>query len=314
MKKFLAKRLIQTIIVLILVSFFTFLLMYMLPGDPVAAIAGDGATQQQYDTIYKYMEMDKPFLYRYVKWIWNVLHGDFGMSYKYNSPVTEIVFSRIPLTMYMVLLALILTAILGIIFGIISAVKRGKWIDNVITVIANISSCLPVFWVGIVLMLIFSVKLQLLPTTGFTWPWENFKESILQTIMPVVCLSLTSIATMTRQVRSSMLDVIHQDYIRTARAKGVKESGVICKHALKNSMVTIITMLGVRIGGIIGNTAFVESVFNIPGLGQLTILAVNSKDFFVMQACALIFAIIFCLTNLIVDILYSVIDPRIRLQ
>ncbi len=311
---FIGKRVVQTVIVLLLVSFFSFLLLYLIPGDPVSAVIGENATKQQYEETYNYMGLDKPFIVRYINWLWNVLHGDFGMSFKFNKPVAEIIASRIPVTFYFTIIALLTSTFVGIVLGIFTAVNKGTWKDTLVTAIANIGTCTPMFWLGIVLILIFSVKLRLLPAFGFVWPWEDFGESIKQTILPVVCLGIVNLSVITRQTRSSMLEVVRQDYIRTARSKGLKEINVIYGHALKNTMVTIVTLMGMKIGVMIGTSVFIESVFQLPGLGQLIIYSVASKDFFMLQACVLIVSLVFCTSNFIVDLLYGYIDPRIRVN
>jgi peptide/nickel transport system permease protein len=314
MFSYVLRRVSQTIIVLLMVTFFSFLLLYLLPGDPVAAIVGDGATQQQYDEAYHYMGFDKPFLVRYVNWLGNVIQGDFGMSYKYNRPVADILAKRVPVTFTLAFVSLFLSTFFGVILGVITAVNRGNWKDSLVTGLANLGTCMPLFWLALVLIMIFSIKLRWLPSVGFTWPWDDFGKSIKQMIMPIVCLGVGNLATMTRQTRSSMLEIIRQDYIRTARSKGLKENRVIYGHALRNSMVTIVTLMGMKIGAMIGNSVFIETVFKVPGIGELTVFSVNSKDFFMLQACVLIIALVFTISNLVVDLLYGYIDPRIRVE
>jgi len=314
MFSYVLRRVSQTIIVLLMVTFFSFLLLYLLPGDPVAAIVGDGATKQQYEEAYHYMGFDKPFLVRYVNWLGNVIQGDFGMSYKYNRPVADILAKRIPVTFALAFVSLFLSTFFGVILGVITAVNRGNWKDSLVTALANLGTCMPLFWLALVLIMIFSIKLRWLPSVGFTWPWDDFGKSIKQMIMPIVCLGVGNLATMTRQTRSSMLEIIRQDYIRTARSKGLRENRVIYGHALRNSMVTIVTLMGMKIGAMIGNSVFIETVFKVPGIGELTVFSVNSKDFFMLQACVLIIALVFSISNLVVDLLYGYIDPRIRVE
>ena len=221
MLRYILQRLGQTFIILIIVSFMTYLLIDFLPGDPIAAMTGGEISGETYDRLYHELNMDKPVLVRYVMWLGDALTGNFGMSQSYNKSVLTVIGERLPVTMYLSLLAFLISVPLGIVFGIISAVKRGTAADTAVTLTANICCCLPQFWLGILFMYVFSMLLGWLPSMGFVWPWDNFGQSIRQTIMPLLCLTIGGIASITRQTRSSMLEVIRQDYIRTARSKGL---------------------------------------------------------------------------------------------
>jgi len=201
---------------------------------------------------------------------------------------------------------------LGVLFGVAAAVFRGKKMDYIVTLLANLTACLPQFWVAVLVMYIFSMQLGLLPSFGFTWPTVNFERSIRQLILPLFCLALGGVASTTRQTRSSMLEVIRQDYVRTARSKGLIERRVIFIHALKNGLIPVITLMGFRLAHLVGGSMFVENVFNIPGMGSLIIRSINYRDIPVVQACVLLTAAVACLANLLTDILYAVVDPRIR--
>jgi peptide/nickel transport system permease protein len=218
----------------------------------------------------------------------------------------------LPVTVYLGLLALILSILAGIPAGIISAVRRGKIIDSIITVIANIGMAVPIFWLGILGIYLFAYKLGWLPVMGYTSPFENFWLSIKQAIMPVICLTVVPLATITRQTRSSMLEVIHQDYIRTARSKGLMEKAVIVKHALKNAIIPVVTLLGLQARYLVGGSILVETIFNIPGMGRLMVSSVFDRDIPVVQGCIIIIAIAIILANLIIDLSYGYLDPRIR--
>jgi len=314
MGSYILRRLGQMLLILVLLSIFTFLLLDFIPGDPVFAIMGTEVAPEEYDRVYHELGLDKPVLQRYVEWLLNALRGDFGQSYSHHVPVIELIAKRLPVTLYLAFLAFFCSIPLGVLFGVISAVKRGKFIDTVVTLMANICACLPQFWLAVLFMFVFSLTLGWLPSFGFTFPWEDFVTSIRQTIMPVLCLSIGGVSSLTRQMRSSMLEVIRQDYVRTARSKGLKSGKVIMVHALKNALLPVITLLGLRLGSMVAGSMFVESVFTIPGMGSMLVKAINGRDMPLVQACVLITATLTCTVNLITDILYAVVDPRIRYE
>lgn len=314
MARYLLKRVFQAILVMLIISIGVFLLVSFLPGDPVYAILGEGISQETYDITYQELGLDKPILIRYFDWLSGAFRGDFGTSYQFHMPVKELLAERIPITIYLSVLATLIAMPLGVLFGVISAVHRGKPADTVITLAANVCSCLPQFWVGVFLMYVFAQKLGILPSFGFVMPpWENFGEHIRHLIMPIICLSIDGIAGIARQTRSSMLESIRQDYVRTARAKGLKERAVIYVHTLKNSMIPIVTLLGVRLSYMVGGSIFVESVFTIPGMGSLLVRAITQKDMPVVQACVMLTALVTCLAYIVTDVLYVMVDPRIKL-
>ena len=313
MLRYILQRLGQTFIILIIVSFMTYLLIDFLPGDPIAAMTGGEISGETYDRLYHELNMDKPVLVRYVMWLGDALTGNFGMSQSYNKSVLTVIGERLPVTMYLSLLAFLISVPLGIVFGIISAVKRGTAADTAVTLTANICCCLPQFWLGILFMYVFSMLLGWLPSMGFVWPWDNFSQSIRQTIMPLLCLTIGGIASITRQTRSSMLEVIRQDYIRTARSKGLKQKKVIYVHALKNALLPVITLMGLRLGGMIGGSVFVENVFVIPGMGSLLVNAINSQDIQLIQGCVLMITLFTSVVNLITESVYVVVDPRSKI-
>ena len=227
--------------------------------------------------------------------------------------VLQIIGERVPVTLYLSVLAFLISVPLGILFAIISAVKRGKPADAAVTLTANICCCLPQFWLGILLMYIFTIVLKWLPSSGWVWPWEDFGESVRRTIMPLTCLTIGGIASITRQTRSSMLEVIRQDYIRTAKSKGLKGKKVIYIHALKNALLPVITLMGLRMGGMLGGSVFVENVFVIPGMGSLLVNAISMQDIPLIQGCVLLIALFTSVVNLITDIIYVLVDPRIKI-
>ena len=310
--RYILQRLGQTLLILIIVSFITYLLVDFLPGDPIAAMTGGEISGETYDRLFHEMNMDKPVLVRYFLWLRDALTGNLGMSASYHRKVADIIGERVPVTLYLSMLAFLISVPLGIIFGIISAVRRGSAADTAVTLTANICCCLPQFWLGILFMYVFAMKLGWLPSSGFVWPHENLGMSLKQTIMPLLCLAIGGIASITRQTRSSMLEVIRQDYVRTARSKGLKSKKVIYVHALKNALLPVITLMGLRLGGLIGGSVFVENVFVIPGMGSLLVNAITSVDIPLIQGCVLLIAVFSCVINLITDIVYVYVDPRIK--
>lgn len=314
MGRYILKRLGQTAVVLLILSFLVFMMVSMLPGDPVYAMLGGEISQETYDRWYYALNLDKPVVVRYFLWLWDAVRLNFGTSASYHMNVVDVLAERIPTTLYFSLLSFFISIPLGILLGVISAVYRGKKVDTIVTMAANVTCCLPQFWLSVLFLYIFSMSLGWLPSYGFTSPFVDFTKSIRQTIMPLTCLTLGGIASITRQTRSSMLEVIRQDYVRTARSKGLAERKIIYLHALKNALIPVITLMGLRLGMLIGGSMFVESVFNIPGVGTLFVKAIQAQDIPLIQACVLMIALVSSVVNVITDIVYAVVDPRIRLE
>lgn len=312
MINYIIKRIWISLILIFLVSVFAFSLMHILPGDPVRMVLSEDAKQEDIDALRAELNLDKPLLTQYFTWIVNLFKGDFGRSVMYNRPVADILNERLPRTLSIGIPAIVIAALLGIVFGVISAVKRGKWIDKLITFLATIGVGTPMFWVGILGIFVFGMRLRLLPIQGYVGPMENFLDYCRYALMPVFCLTLALLASVTRQTRSNMLEVINQDYIRTARANGIAERSVIYKHALKNALIPIITVIALQVRIAIGGALIVEVVFNIAGMGQLIRLAVINRDYLIVQGCVFVISLVTVFVNLFVDILYGVVDPRIR--
>lgn len=306
MTKYIIKRLLMMIFVIAGVIFVVFSIMRLTPGDPVASLLGVGYTQEQYDMLEAKLGLDKPFFAQLLSYYAGVLRGDLGLSYNSMCPIAQELASRLPSTITLGLIGICITVIIGIPAGIISATKQYSAFDYVITVFALILSSMPNFWLALMLMLIFSATLGWLPASGVEH-WYSW-------IIPSLAVGLGSVAGISRLTRSSMLDVVRQDYIRTARAKGVSEGNVIKKHALKNALIPIITMIGFQLSMIVGGSVIVESIFNIPGIGTYMMAGINSRDYPVVQACVLVLALSICVVNLLVDILYAFVDPRIKSQ
>lgn len=312
MGKFILKRTGQTMIVLFIVSVFVFLMVSFLPGDPVYAMLGGEISQETYNRWYYELGLDQPLLIRYFLWISKAVTGNFGTSASQHMAVIEVIAQRLPVTLYLSLLAFFVSIPTGIALGVLAAINRGKKIDGALTTFANVCSCLPQFFLSVLFLYLFSMKMHWLPSFGFTWPWVDLGKSIQQTIMPLLCLAIGGVASICRQTRSSMLEVIGQDYIRTARSKGLKPDKIITVHALKNALIPVITLMGLRLGGMIGGSMFVESVFNISGMGTLLVSAVRAQDIPLIQACVLLIAVVACVVNIITDIVYAAVDPRIK--
>ncbi|HSW58672.1 MAG TPA: ABC transporter permease [Dehalococcoidales bacterium] len=314
MVTYIVRRLVLTLIVLIIVSFLSFSLMHVMPGDPAATMLGLGATQDEINALRKELWLDRPFFVQYGHWVYNLMQGDLGISIMYRDPINELLATRLPITLYISTLALVLSTLIGILAGIICAVRRGGFIDQSISLLANLGIAIPVFWLGILGIYFFGYKLGWLPMQGWVSPLDDFILSFKSVIMPVFLLAVPGIAVMARQTRSSMLEVIRQDYIRTAFSKGLRERVVVIRHALRNALIPVITLLGLQVRVLIGGSVLIETIFNIPGMGRLLVTGAFNKDFLVMQAGVLLMGGIVCLTNLLVDVSYGWLDPRIRYE
>jgi len=316
MTAYIIRRLMLGVIILLLVTLLVFLAMRLLPGDPLIIFISQSQVQmysaEQLVELRQEYGLDRTLPVQYISWIGNMLRGDMGKSILLGQDVGYLISKRLPVTIYFGVMSFIVSAFFGIIFGVICALRRGKWIDSVVTVLANIGITLPAFWVGILLMYLFSLMLHWLPTSGYVSPTESLGQSLRSAIMPVICLSLFSVASLTRQTRSAMLEVVRQDYIRTAWSKGLRERVIILRHTIKNAMIPVITILGLQVGLIFGGSVLIETVFNIPGMGRLMATSLFSHDYQIVQAGTLVIAVVVVLSNLMVDISYGWFDPRIR--
>lgn len=316
MQTFIIKRLLQSILVLFVLTFLVFLVIHLLPGDPILLYTGQSEaaslTPEQLHNLRVEYGLDKPLLVQYFVWIYNVFQGDMGKSIFYNDKVSTLLIQRMPVTIHLGLTAVLIGAIVGITFGVICALRRGKLIDSLLTFIANIGITAPGFWVGILMIYLFALQLHWLPTNGYTSPFKDFGMSTRQLVMPVFCLALFTLASMTRQTRSSMLEVVRQDYVRTAWAKGLRERVVVTRHVIKNGLIPVITMLGMQVRTVFGGSVLIETVFNVPGFGRLMVSAVTTHDYLIVQGGVLVIGAIVMVANLLVDISYGWLDPRIR--
>jgi len=316
MTSYIIRRLIQAVIVIVLISLFVFLLMRLLPGDPLMLfIATNELTQiseEQYQALLVKFGMDKPVPLQYLTWMAGLFRGDLGRSLFFDENVSSILAERLPVTAHLSILALIIAIVLGVTAGVICALRRGGFIDTLVTSIANFGISIPIFWLGVLLIYFFGLYLRWLPIQGYTSPFEDLVLSTRQLIMPVFCMAVTAMASKARLTRSSILEVVRQDYIRTAWAKGLRERVIVIRHVLKNGMIPVITMIGMQVSHIFGGSVLIETVYNIPGMGRLMVSSVFSQDFVVVQGCSLLFAFIVVMVNLLVDISYGWLDPRIR--
>jgi peptide/nickel transport system permease protein len=256
--------------------------------------------------------MDKSMVVQYFDWMSQVVRGDFGMTLFAGVTVAKILKQAFPITAHLGILAVIFSTVVAVTAGLICALRRGSWIDTLVTSLANIGISAPVFWLGILMIYLFSLHLGWLPTNGYVSPFTDFWLSTKKLIMPVLCLSVVSLSFITRQTRSSVLEITRQDYIRTAWSKGLRERSVVMRHILKNSLIPIATLIGLQVAIIFGGSVIVETVFNIPGMGRMMVTAVFNQDYPIVQAGALIIAVIVVITNILVDISYGWLDPRIR--
>ncbi|MEW5322167.1 nickel ABC transporter permease [Geobacillus thermoleovorans] len=304
------RRFFQLILLLVGISFLVFTSMYIAPGDPATIIAGPTASQSDIEAIRKDLGLNDPFLVQYGRYINGVLHGDLGYSYQTKQPVWDAIMTRFPNTLKLAIASIIVAVIIGVVAGIISAIRQNSWFDVSSTVFALAGISIPNFWLGTVLILIFAVNLQLLPVGGLDQPFYT-AEGLKQLVLPAITLGTGSAAMIARMSRSSMLEVIRADFIRTARAKGLRERTVIWVHALRNAMIPVITVIGLNFGFLLGGTIITEQVFAINGVGRLMVQAIAARDFPMVQGSVLLVATLFVLVNLIVDIIYTFIDPRI---
>jgi peptide/nickel transport system permease protein len=316
MGTYIARRLIQSVFVIILVTFLVFIVIRLLPGDPILIYLSqqqvDILTQEQLQRARTEFGLDKPLPVQYINWIKDMFHGDLGNSLFYNEKVSTLIAQRFPVTLDLGLLAFIFSHLIGIVFGTISALRRGSRTDTVVTLLANVGITVPIFWLGILLIYFFGLKLNWLPRFGYTSPTVDLVMNIRQSILPVACLAIFPVASIARQTRSSVLEVVRQDYIRTAWSKGLRERAIILRHILKNGLIPVVTLAGIGLSIILGGSVLVETVFNIPGMGRLAVNAVQSQDYAIIQAFILITASIVVMANLVVDISYGWLDPRVR--
>lgn len=317
MGAYIVRRAGQGLMVVLIVTLIVFFMIRLLPGDPVLVYISQDAysrmtTQEEIDALRHEFGVDRPIMVQYVDWMGDVLRGDLGDSIFLGSSVSAEIGRALPRTLFISAISWVFAHIVAIPAGIICAVRRGKWQDKLITTIANIGITAPIFWVGIILIYTFGLKLRLLPIQGYTAPTEDLAMSLKQIIMPAFCMALPHLAGATRQTRSAMLEVTCEDYVRTAWAKGLDEKAVVFRHIIRNGIIPVVILGGMTIPMLFGGSVLIESVFNIPGMGRLALSGLWNQDYAIVQGVVLLIAIITVIVNFIVDISYAWIDPRIR--
>ncbi len=306
------KRVISTAFVMGFVALFVFALLYLAPGDPAAVIAGDIATKEDIDRVRAALGLDQPFHTQFLNWIGAILQGDLGQSIFSNRPVTELIMQRVEPTLALSLTTIVMSVVIAIPLGIVAAWRAGSWIDRLVMGFAVFGFSVPVFVFAYLLIMVFAAELKLVPVMGYVSPTKDIGRFFQSIALPTVALGVTYIALISRITRASMLEAINQDYIRTAHAKGLGIVPILFRHALRNASVPIVTTVGVGVALLIGGVVVTESVFAIPGLGRLTADAILRRDYPVVQGIILIFSGVYVLINLLIDIAYIVVDPRIR--
>ncbi len=312
MLKFLPKRLLQLVPTLFLVSVIIFSLQQLLPGDPALVMAGEERDPAVIEQIRKQYRLDQPLPIQYVHWVGNVLTGNLGESMRIKQPVAELIAAKLPVTVQLATMAMLFALAIGIPAGILSAVKKGSAWDVGANVFALWGLSTPNFWLGIMLIFLFSVKLGWLPASGFVSPFEDWRQSLAATVMPAFVLGNAIAAVLMRHMRSAMLQAMGSDYVRTARAKGLVEKTVILKHALRNALTPVITLGALEFGTLLSGAVLTEQVFSIPGFGKLIVDAVFNRDYAVVQGVVLVTATVYILLNLLADVLYVLVNPRLR--
>lgn len=312
MSSFIIRRLFSAVPVLFMVAVIVFSMLRLTPGDPAAIIGGDGATIQQLEEIRRNMGLDKPVFTQFVQWMGQLLRGNLGDSLISGTPVTNLIADRISPTIILAVLTVCFSVIVSLPLGILAAWRRGHFLDRIVMAGSVFGFSVPVFITGYILIYFLSMKLGLFPVQGYKPPSDGFWPFLQRMVLPTLSLSTVYIALISRIVRTSMIEVMNEDYIRTARAKGLSDRGVLLRHALKNAAVPIVTIIGVSIAMLIGGVVVTETVFNIPGLGRLVVDAILARDYPVVQALLLLFSFMYVLINLLIDLTYSLLDPRIR--
>lgn len=312
MAAYIARRLLSLIPVMFLVSLVVFGMLHLTPGDPVAFMLNEEASPEAIAALRQELGLDRPFIVQYAHWLGRVARGDLGRSVRNGRPVTESIGARLAPTAQLALFALGVALLVGLPIGIVAALRRNSAVDALSTVVALLGVSTPSFFLGLLLILIVGVRLRWLPTSGYVSPTENLGLNLKMMILPALTLGAADAAVIARMTRSTLLEVLHQEYVTTARAKGLQERAVVLRHALRNALIPIATIVGLQLGGLLGGAIITESIFAMPGVGRLVVTGVLSHDFPVVQGVVLLLTGTFVLTNLAVDVLYAFLDPRIR--
>jgi peptide/nickel transport system permease protein len=311
---YLARRFATALITIFLSSLLVFCALLAIPGDPAQAILGLGANETSLDALREQLGLNQPPAQRFLNWLAGVVRGEFGNSLQFRQPVLGLMLERLPVSLIMSVAGSLLACLIGIPLGIFIALNRNNILDPLVSAASQLGAAIPSFWLGLMLVLLFSVELSWLPAAGFT-PWSRDPLAFLRSlILPVLTLGLGQAAIVTRMTRAVMIETLLQDYTRTARSKGLKQSSVVWKHALRNALITIVTILGISVSSILIGSIIIERVFSVPGLGSLTLTAVNNRDFPLLQGQILVYASFIILVNFLVDLSYGLLDPRVRYE
>lgn len=311
---YIGRRILQAIPVILLASLPIFMLLHAAPGDPALMVAGEDASESTVAAVRRELGLDRPIHIQYVTWLGDLVRGDLGSSFLSDLPVSRLIAQRLPATLELAVTAMILSVLIAIPVGALAAVNRGKLLDRIVTVGTTAGIAIPNFWIGILLVLVFGLTFRLFPAGGRVPLLEDPIQGARHLLLPALTLAITLSSNLARFVRASMLEVLPEDYVRTARSKGLREHAVVFRHALRNSLIPMLTVLGIQFGRLLAGSIIIESIFNWPGIGSLMLSAIRSRDFPVIQGTLALFMLIVIVTNLVTDVLYGVIDPRIRLR
>ncbi|MFM1651110.1 ABC transporter permease [Brevibacillus sp. B_LB10_24] len=309
---FVLKRLLLTIPILFLVSIMTFSLIHMIPGDPARVILGQEATPEAYQALRQELGLDKPIVEQYVSWVGKVLHGDLGMSITDRVPVVDLIAQRLPATVELTIGTFIFALVIALPTGILAAMRRNTWIDYTSSFVALGGMSIPSFWLAMMAIIYFTVENHWLPSSGYVPFFQDPKQNLLAMILPCIATGLRESAVLMRMLRSSLLEVVNMDFVRTAKAKGLNEVRTMLGHVLRNALIPVVTTSGLMIAGLLGGLVITESIFSIPGFGRLIVESVFKRDYVTVQGAILVSAILVVFVNLLVDLLYVLIDPRIK--
>ena len=312
MFRYVIRRILSAIPVMLIVSAAVFTLLYLTPGDPAYVILGPDARPEQVEELRERLGLNEPWYVQLAKWYGRLAQGDLGTSLFLNQPVTQAIVDRAEPTLMLTLLALLVAIAIGLPTGVLSALRRGRWVDTVVMLVAIIGVSMPTFWLGLNLIYLFGVQAKILPVAGYQPLSAGLGENLRYLVMPALTLGLAQGALLARMTRSMMLDTLNEDYVRTARAKGLNESGVVMRHALRNALIPLVTVIGLSFAILLGGAVITEQVFNIPGVGRLLIQAISRRDYPVVQGVVLVVAGMYVFINLLVDIVYGYLDPRLR--
>jgi len=311
---YIVRRLIYAVVVIVGVATISFALLQLIPGSPVDAMLGTESTPQAREALERELGLDKSIPVQYVTWWGNLLRGDLGKSAMTSQPVGQLILERLPVTIPLALLSMFIALVIAVPAGILSAIRRNTWIDGVVSMIAFAGLSIPGFWLGTLLILGFSVHWQIFPPGGYVSVMDDPIDGLRHLFLPAIALGSTFAAVLTRMIRSSLLEVLSADYIRTARAKGQTEQRVLVQHALRNALIPAVTIVGVQVGFLLSGALVIEQIFSLPGIGRLTVQAVLDRDIPLLQGCIITIAFIFVMVNLLTDLLYVWLDPRINYQ